>query len=520
MDFAVAGGDFARAGVVADCAKEALKRVGVDSGTIRRATIAVYEAETNVVVHAYRGTIRIMLDTDRIDVEVTDEGPGIPDIGAAMREGFSTASPAARELGFGAGMGLPNIRKNTDRFVLDSVAGKSTRLSFTIYLKAQEAAGQARHSMRVAADTCRQCLRCLRCCPTNAIRVRDGKPTILEHLCVDDPACIGVCETGALSMSGSDSAHVARQDAVLVVQPSLLVQFGPQVGPQDAIQALRDLGYGEIYITGGMEEAFRKAVLRYVREEAKLRPVISPACPAVRNLIQLKFPALCDHVAPFLSPVEAAQVVLSPRPAVFVALCPCQFTNLTSGEPWSKGEVISPSALLSRMSSVSRNRGGTIREKVERTSGSTGHDYGFWEVSGVQHVMSVLTQAEKGLLSDVDVVEPFLCDQGCFGSPLLPEDPFLARSRWRERGVAQGSPARPVRRACPLLPRPGMRLDPDMAKAIQKLSRMDALVKSLPGRDCCQCGAPTCRALAEDIVLGRATEAACVYLGTENGGQK
>jgi hypothetical protein len=269
-----------------------------------------------------------------------------------------------------------------------------------------------------------------------------------------------------------------------------------------------------------MEEALRKAVLRYAEEEAKLRPVISPVCPAVRNLVQLKFPALCDHVAPFLSPVEAAQVVLTAQPAVFAALCPCQYTNLTSGEPWANGEVISPSALLNPMSRLLRNRGHTVQESAEQSAGSPAHDHTFLEISGVHHVMSVLAQAEKGLLGDVDVVEPFLCDQGCFGSPLLTENPFVARSRWRQRDVAQGSPVRPVRRACPLLPRPGMRLDSDMSKAIQKLSRMDALVKALPGRDCCLCGAPTCRALAEDIVLGRATEAACVHLGTKNGGEK
>ena len=130
--YPIAGGDFERAGSASSLLKEQLKKVGVEPVAIRRAMIAAYEAEMNVVIYANKGNMQIALDTEKLDVEVTDEGPGIPDIEQAMIEGFSTAPPAIRELGFGAGMGLPNIKKNSDRFAIESAVGEGTRVTFTI----------------------------------------------------------------------------------------------------------------------------------------------------------------------------------------------------------------------------------------------------------------------------------------------------------------------------------------------------------------------------------------------------
>jgi serine/threonine-protein kinase RsbT len=97
----------------------------------------LYEAEVNVVAHAYRGWIDANIDTDKIQLTLTDEGPGIPDIEKAMKPGFSTASAKVREMGFGAGMGLPNIRKNVDEFDLKSEVGKGTKLEFTVFINSE-----------------------------------------------------------------------------------------------------------------------------------------------------------------------------------------------------------------------------------------------------------------------------------------------------------------------------------------------------------------------------------------------
>ena len=95
--------------------------------------MALYEAEVNIVAHAFRGEIFVDIDTEKIDIKLQDEGPGIPDIELAMKEGYSTASSQVREMGFGAGMGLPNIRKNTDLFDIKSEVNKGTFLHIVNY---------------------------------------------------------------------------------------------------------------------------------------------------------------------------------------------------------------------------------------------------------------------------------------------------------------------------------------------------------------------------------------------------
>ena len=128
----IEGGDFDRAGEASGRLKDALKRLGAAPEAVRRAVIAAYEAETNVVIHARRGALHAVITPDRVDVDVVDEGPGIPDVERAMEEGFSTASEAVRQMGFGAGMGLPNIKKNVDEMILTSVPGRGTCLKMKV----------------------------------------------------------------------------------------------------------------------------------------------------------------------------------------------------------------------------------------------------------------------------------------------------------------------------------------------------------------------------------------------------
>ena len=133
----IRGGDFERAGAASRLLKEQLKKIGAAPEILRRAMMAAYEAQMNVVIHAHRGIMRAVLDDKQARVEIIDEGPGIARLERAMTEGYSTADRRARQLGFGAGMGLANIRRSADRFTLASDAGKGTRLCFTILLKPQ-----------------------------------------------------------------------------------------------------------------------------------------------------------------------------------------------------------------------------------------------------------------------------------------------------------------------------------------------------------------------------------------------
>ena len=130
FEYHVESGDFINAGSTSSAVKKTLKQLNVDSTIIKRTVVALYEAEVNIVAHAYKGTIYVDIDQDAITIRLVDEGPGIPDIDKAMEMGYSTASPSVREMGFGAGMGLPNIKNNTDRMSITSKVGVGTTVEF------------------------------------------------------------------------------------------------------------------------------------------------------------------------------------------------------------------------------------------------------------------------------------------------------------------------------------------------------------------------------------------------------
>jgi anti-sigma regulatory factor (Ser/Thr protein kinase) len=135
FEFNIEGGDFTGAGSTSSAVKKILKQLNVDAIIIKRTVVALYEAEVNIVAHAYRGKIYVDIEEDSILIRLMDEGPGIPDIDKAMEKGYSTASQSVREMGFGAGMGLPNIKNNTDRLTITSNVGEGTTLE--IYNKLQ-----------------------------------------------------------------------------------------------------------------------------------------------------------------------------------------------------------------------------------------------------------------------------------------------------------------------------------------------------------------------------------------------
>ena len=132
--FEIEGGNFSKAGHASSEVKKILKKLNVNSKIIKRIVVALYEAEVKVVAHAYKGEIFVDIDTSQVKVKLVDSGPGIPDIDLAMTQGFSTASDKVREMGFGAGMGLPNIKKNADSFHIESVVNKGTTLEIVTKL--------------------------------------------------------------------------------------------------------------------------------------------------------------------------------------------------------------------------------------------------------------------------------------------------------------------------------------------------------------------------------------------------
>ena len=135
MHYDVPGDDFTRAGEASGNVKRALKQLGIPPDVIRRVAIAMYEGEINMVIHANGGEALVNVDTDKIDIVLSDSGPGIADVEKAMQEGYSTAPDRVRALGFGAGMGLPNIKKYTDSMRIETALGRGTQVYMTVYIR-------------------------------------------------------------------------------------------------------------------------------------------------------------------------------------------------------------------------------------------------------------------------------------------------------------------------------------------------------------------------------------------------
>jgi len=236
----------------------------------------------------------------------------------------------------------------------------------------------------------------------------------------------------------------------------------------------------------------------------------------------MKFPSLIDNIAPFLSPLEALVRTLGSRSLLVVALCPSQRSSLVSVDTSHPIEFVSPKALRDVLAPVLRVLKDDIADH-EPSAPIAESSTGLREtlrVDGLAHVSNLLERYENGLLGSVRVLRLFACDQGCFGSPLLEENPYLAEFRWRREEHELGANALAHPREVRVSARVGVRLDETMSLAVLKLARIDELTRTLPGKDCGRCGAPSCASLAEDIVMGRAELADCLVLNSKNEGAR
>jgi anti-sigma regulatory factor (Ser/Thr protein kinase)/NAD-dependent dihydropyrimidine dehydrogenase PreA subunit len=518
--FPIVGGKLDDAGSASRRLKEQLKQIGVDGQIMRRIMIAAYEAEMNVVIHAFKGNLWVRLDRDRFNMEVIDQGPGIADLDLAMKPGFSTASAEAKQLGFGAGMGLPNIKKASDLFEVDSHAGKGTRVRSTIYLKTQAVEQPGGRGLSVQAELCIGCLDCLKACPTRALRVWNRRPRILSTLCIECTTCIGVCRAGVFKIRETGRNNQPREPIAeaapqtLVIPRAFLTQFGSKIPPRIVLAVLRNLGFKDIRFTEEWEKELRRTVRSYAAEQ-QLYPVISPICPAVIGLIESQFPSLIAQIAPFMTPIEAAVEACSLRTATFVPACPSQRTLLEQADLSGRLRIVNPAELSGRLIPRLRTQSDTpasIQKQNTRPTRNGSHGPAVLEAWGVDNVVEILEKTEKGLAGEFRILELSCCEKGCYGTPVFEENPYVAQKRWSASGLERWRPVNVVSAKSPYRARTGMRLDADMGKAIEKLARIDELAAGLPGRDCGACGSPSCASLAEDIVLDRHPGLECPVL--------
>lgn len=406
-----------------------------------------------------------------------------------------------------------------------------------------------RHSVTLEYIKCRGCTTCIKNCPTEAIRVRRGKATILPNRCIDCGTCIRVCPHNAVK-SVPDDFNVLQnfQYNVAIPDPSLYGQFHNLDDHNIVLNGLLALGFDQVFDSAATCELLGEKLRSRQADREHRLPEISSVCPAVVRLICIRFPDLLSHLAPVINPLEVAAILarkeaaertgLSPDEIGVFSIVPCSslVTTVTNPDgleaPVFNGAFavrdvyralldpmkhLDPNALLPLASTGSAGLSWSFSGGEARTRAN--HRY--TAVDGIENVIAMLEEIEDGHLPEADFIELRACTQGCLGGCLNVENPFIAKMRIKhlmhnlpEHGKPQVSDAI-IDDVLATLRKPEFLptyvLDPDRRKAMEKMQRIQNLETQLPGLRCGSCGAPSCHAFAEDVVMGRAKEDDCIF---------
>lgn len=407
------------------------------------------------------------------------------------------------------------------------------------------------HSVTLDKDKCKGCINCIKRCPTEAIRVRNKKATIISERCIDCGECIRICPHHAKKPI-YDPLEIMDtfRYTIALPAPTLYVQFNNLDDIDILLKGLLDLGFNEVFEVAKAAEIVSAATRQMMRSNQLKKPVISSACPAVTRLIRVRFPNLIEHVLPLHAPVELAarmsKKAASERTgipeeeigAIFISPCAAKVTasKMPLGtEKSAVSAVVSISdvypKLLAKMDRSSVEKGDSLMQ-----SGRMGIAWGsssgesaallndnYLAADGIENVIKVLEDLEDEKFHDLDFIELDACAGGCVGGVLTVENPYIARTKMKK--LLKYLPVSlnhikevpdEARWDSKLEYTPVLTLDKDMHKAFLKMNELERIEASLPGLDCGSCGAPSCRALAEDVVRGLASEEDCIFRFREN----
>jgi len=400
------------------------------------------------------------------------------------------------------------------------------------------------HSVTLDEQLCKGCTVCIKGCPTEAIRVQKGRAWIIAERCIDCGECIRTCPSGAKKAISEPLSLLEQFDYnVAIPAPTLYGQFRSSVSCNRILTALKSLGFDDVYEVAAAAEILSQETRSYLSSHNG--PLISSSCPVVVRLVETRFPSLLDQLIPMISPMELSARIVREREkdrkgsvgVFFISPCAAKVTDVKSPRGIKSSSVDGVigiqdiyKELKLAVSCVSVEENLNIASALgiswARTDGegSAVFSENHISVDGIDHVIDVLENLENGHIKDVDFVEMMSCPGGCVGGSLTVENPYIARNIVcnRERRHSDGECPVPVE--LPHLPKgvdlfwtesPESRtthlLDANYKKAIKMMEDLETIRESLPGLDCGSCGAPSCRALAEDIVRGKTTETDCVF---------
>lgn len=411
---------------------------------------------------------------------------------------------------------------------------------------------QYHHSLRFDVERCDGCMSCLRICPTAAVRIRNERAIKLADRCIDCGECIRVCPRAAIVPLTDQMSDLTKFECkVAVPSPALYAQFDLEVFPGMIFSALKKCGFDDVENISPACDAVTIATEIFISEYRGQYPLISSFCPTVVRLLQVKYPELVDQILPVLSPREisarTAKIRLAKQTglpmerigAVYITPCPSKIVGILEHPGMQRSYLdaaVSISDLFQTLASAISKVQETTYE-MDTVESASGLDWAFLgrfprslpaehtlSVAGLPSVIRILDDIEKGRLRKYHYIECHACPEGCIGGCLTVENPYLARGKAIKLQqnlpagcmVERGDVEKAYRKKEFLMDeyltgRPLRPLDADISRAILKMKERDRVLSELPGIDCGACGAPSCRAFAEDVVLGDADKELCVF---------
>lgn len=401
-------------------------------------------------------------------------------------------------------------------------------------------------SVRLDEDLCMGCINCIKRCPTQAIRVHNGKAVIKNEFCIDCGECIRICPHHAKKAT-YDSMDLMNEFeyTVALPAPSLYAQVNNLEDVNILLTALLRMGFDHVYEVSGAAEIISAQTRKYVEAHEEQWPLISTACPSVVRLIRVRFPNLLEHLLPIQAPVDLAAELARKEAMertglpsekigiIFISPCPAKVTAIKSPLGIEKSQVDGVFAikevypkLVHEMSKV----GDDIEElaisgKIGISWGGSGGEAGglltdsYLAADGIENVIRVLEDLEDQKFTNLEFIELNACSGGCVGGVLTVENPYVAKVKLKHLRKYMPItcnrievPEEMVHWTKKVEYEPVFKLGDNMKESIQRMSQVEELLEKFPGLDCGACGAPTCKALAEDVVRGVASQRDCVHL--------
>lgn len=403
------------------------------------------------------------------------------------------------------------------------------------------------HSVYLDEKKCSGCTACLKHCPTEAIRIREGHASIDPDRCIDCGECIRVCPHNAKkAVCEKLSAMDKFKWKIALPAPSLYGQFDNLEDVDYVLDGLIKIGFDDVFEVSAAAELVSAYTRLYLKTEGVKKPAISSACPVVIRLIGLRFPSLTDNIIHMLPPMEVAAMLARKRAkrehpeltdeeigVCFISPCPAKVSYVKNGFAGYKSQVDTVVSindiyfqLIAKMQPKadikSLSNSGMIGIGWASTGGEATAIFNesYLAADGIENVIRVLDQVENGNIPPLEFIELNACSGGCVGGVMTMQNPFIAKARLqtlrRYLPVSQNFlskeesyiPESYIFNEIPTY-HPISRLSDSMAESMRMMADIQKLRDTLPGIDCGACGAPNCRAFAEDTVRNKSCGAKC-----------